>query len=109
MTRRQRGRETERIVADWFARNGWPYALPNGSSAPGPDVTGMPGLDPECKARRDFEPTAALRQLEARNKGAVPFAVMRPDGFGPARVGEWVVCMRLDRFTQLLRDAGYGS
>ena len=109
MTRRTRGRETEHIVAEYMAAHGWRYALATGSGTPGPDVTGMPGLDCEVKARRGLNLTAALDQLEARNRGSLPFAVIRPDGFGPARIGAWPAVMRLDRFVPLLHAAEWGD
>jgi hypothetical protein len=36
-------------------------------------------------------------------------AVIRPDGYGPARIDEWPVLMTLKQAIELLREAGYGS
>jgi len=112
-TRKQRGHETERAVAEWFAGHGWPFAEPVGAGRAGTDVTGMPGLLVEVKARRDLNLTTWLRQHNGSTRTAVPwlmpFIVHRPDGYGPERIPSWPVTMRLDDFTALLRQAGYGT
>lgn len=118
-TRKQRAHESETTVARWFGGKGWPHAEPVGAGRAGSDVTGMPGLLVEVKARRDFRPVEWLKQHalngytehDSRNGLTlpVPFVVWRPDGMGPASVGSWGVMMRLDDFTALLREAGYGG
>lgn len=112
-TRKQRGHETETTVAQWFAAHGWPYAEPVGAGRNGTDVTGMPGIVCEVKARRDFNVLAWLRQHPVigalMDGGPLAFIVHRPDGYGPARIAEWPVTMRLDDFTALLHEAGYGT
>jgi len=109
-SRKQRGHDTERIVAQWFAANGWPYAEPVGAGRSGTDVTGMPGLLVDAKARRDFTPTEWLKQHALAN-GVMSFVVWRPDGYGPDKpgTGAFGVMMRLDDFTTLLHSAGYGT
>lgn len=108
--RKHRGYASQRIAADWFAANGFPFAEPVGAGRSGSDVTGMPGIDVEVKARRGFDPTAAMRQQEDRAaRGDLSFALLRMDGQGPAVIGAWPVVIRLDHFTQLLRAAGYGD
>ena len=108
--RKHRGYASQRIAADWFQRNGFPFAEPVGAGRSGSDVTGMPGIDIEVKARRGFDPTAAMRQQEDRAaRGDLAFALLRMDGQGPAVIGAWPVVIRLDHFTQLLRAAGYGD
>ena len=105
--RKQRGRETERIVADYL-REWWPFAEPVGAGRPGSDVTGVVGVDIEVKARRELDLTGTIRQQSARlRENTLPVAVIRPDGFGPARVAEWPVVMPLSVAVQLLREAGY--
>ena len=109
-SRKHRGYTSQRIVADYFSVNGWPYAEPVGASRAGSDVTGMPGLDIEVKARRGFDPLAAMRQQADRAAlGDLPFAILRMDGQGPAVIGSWPVIIRLDTLTELLRAAGYGD
>jgi hypothetical protein len=109
-TRKHRGYRSQTVVARWYAARGWPYAESTGAGRSGSDVTGVPGLHVEVKARRAFSPMAWLRQAKAEAKeGGVPFVVFRPDGMGEANVGEWGVLMRLDDHTELLRQAGYGD
>lgn len=120
-TRKQRAHDSETAVAGWFKANGWPFAEPVGAGRSGSDVTGMPGLVVEVKARREFRPLEWLRQhgpgpvlASPSGNGTVAalrprFVVWRPDGMGPASVGSWGVMMRLDDFTALLREAGYGG
>ena len=106
-TRKRRGSETQTTVARWFAASGWPYAESTGAGRTGSDITGMPGLAVEVKARRDYSPLAWIRQA-ASNSG-LPFVVHRPDGMGPASVASWPVTLRLDDFTRLLHAAGFGD
>jgi len=106
-SRKHRGMRSQKVVAEWFAQRGWPFAESTGAGRSGSDVTGMPGLAIEVKARRAFSPLAWLRQTE-ENAG-LPFVVFRCDGQGEANVGEWGVLMRLDAVTELLRAAGYGD
>ena len=109
-SRKHRGYGTQRIVSDYFTANGWPYAEPVGAGRPGSDITGMPGIDIEVKARRGFDPLAAMRQQADRAAlGDLAFAVLRMDGQGPAVIGSWPVVIRLDTLTELLRAAGYGD
>ena len=105
-----RGYESQRIVAKHFAANGWPYAEPVGAGRTGSDITGMPGLDVEVKARRGLDLPSLLRQLDDRAAhGNLGFGILRLDGQGPASIADWPVIIRLDDFTALLRAAGYGT
>jgi len=106
--RRQRGWETQRAVAAYFALNGWPFATDAGAGRPGSDILGVPGLGIEVKARRDFKPLEWVRQA-AKGDNGIPMCVHRPDGMGPATVASWPVTMRLEDVVQLLREAGYGD
>jgi hypothetical protein len=72
-------------------------------------VLGLPGLACEVKARRSLDITGWLRQAAKEERQGMPFVVFRPDGFGEASVGTWGVLMDLQRFTELLKEAGYGS
>ena len=106
-SRKARGSETQTAVARWFAQHGWPYAESAGAGRQGVDVTGMPGLSVEVKARRDYSPAAWIRQ--ARQNPGLPFVVHRPDGSGPATIADWPVTMPLADFTALLHAAGFGT
>jgi hypothetical protein len=109
--RKERGRETERLLAAYWRERGWPYAEPVGAGRPGADITGMPGLAVEAKATTGCHPAVWLRQARAHANGseAVPFTVWRPDGSGPAHIEQWPVVVDLSTFTRLLRAAGYGD
>jgi len=107
-SRKQRGAATQTEVARWFAAHGWPYAESTGAGRTGSDITGVPGLACEVKARREFSPLAWIRQAAAGSAG-LPFVVHRPDGMGPASVEDWPVTLRLHDFTELLQSAGYGD
>lgn len=98
---------SQRVVAQWFAERGWPFAESTGAGRSGVDVTGLPGLSCEVKARTELQPQAWLRQAD--REGGVPFVVFRLNGVGEAQVGNWGVMMRLSEFTKLLHSAGYGT
>ena len=106
-TRKARGAETQRCVANYFAGHGWPYASDAGAGRQGSDILGTPGLAIEVKGRRDYSPMAWLRQ--ASNGVGLPLIVHRPDGMGPASIADWPVTLRLRDAVALLRAAGYGE
>ena len=105
--RKRRGAETQRTVAAYLADHGWPYATDAGAGRAGSDILGTPGIGWEIKARRDLDLPAWLRQAARGN--AVPILVHRPDGYGPALIGQWPATMRLADLVELLRAAGYGD
>jgi len=107
--RKHRGRQSERIVADYLREHGWPYAEPVGAGRDGSDITGLIDLDVEVKARRGFNPKAAMDQQAERADGRLAFAVLRLDGQGQASIDNWPVVIRLADFVGVLRDAGYGG
>ncbi len=100
---------SQKVVAEWFATHGWVWAESTGAGRSGVDVTGMPGLAVEVKARREFNPTAWLKQARADARGGLPFVVFRGDGQGEKSVGDWGVLVSLTDLTTLLHEAGYGS
>lgn len=108
--RKHRGYKSQDIVATYLAENGWPYAMSTGAGRSGTDVTGTPGIDWEVKARRGFPVTEAMTQAMERNaEGVLPIAVLRPDGWGPARIEHWPAIVPLKVLVALLRAAGYGD
>ena len=106
-SRKARGMRTQLKVAEWFQRCGFIYAESAGAGRPGVDVLGTPGLKIEVKARREFSPLSWIRQARGAKGAGLPFVVFRCDGQGEANVGEWPVLIRLDDFTEVLREAGY--
>jgi hypothetical protein len=106
--RKHRGYKSQDIVAKKLVEEGWPYAQSTGAGRSGTDVTGTIGIDWEVKAKKDFNPSAAIKQLKERSDGeTLPVAVLRLNGQGPATVGDWPVVLRLDDLIRLLKEAGY--
>lgn len=109
-SRKYRGYASQRIVAEFMAGNGWPFAESTGAGRSGTDVTGVPGIDVEVKARRNLNLPALISQMSDRRvPGVFPMAVVRPDGAGPATVGQWPAVVPLSDLLDLLRQAGYGD
>lgn len=106
-TRKRRGRDSERVVAEHLRTRGFPYAEAVGAGTPGADITGTPTLAVEVKARRGLDLPAWLRQA-TRNAGTrVPVLVVRADGQGPTTVGQWAAVLPLDVLLDVLADAGH--
>ena len=107
-SRKARGAQTERTVAEAWQADGWPHARVK--RGPGPDLENTPGIDVEVKARRDWAPLAWMRQQAKRaDAGVIPVAVVRPDGAGPATVDDWPAIVPHGVLRRLLRQAGYGD
>lgn len=107
-SRKHRGYSSQRIVADYLAANGWPFAQSTGAGRSGTDVTGTPGLHWEVKARRGLNLGADLRQ--AVGHGDCPgILVIRLDGTGPTTIADWPAVLRLGDLVELLRLAGFGE
>ena len=107
--RKHRGMRSQKVVAEWFQKSGFPYAESAGAGRSGSDVIGVPGLKIEVKARNAFSPLAWLKQAKTAPGEGLPFVVFRCDGQGEANVGEWAVLARLDDFTEVIRSAGFGD
>lgn len=110
-SRKHRGYDTQRIVCRKFQATHWPHAEPVGAGRPGSDLTGVPGLDIEIFARRDGLSvlTAKLAQSASRADGNPSLIVMRPDGWGEARIDAWPAIMPLADILTILNLAGYGT
>jgi hypothetical protein len=85
---------------------GWVGAERNPASLPGRDITGVPGIAIEVKARRDFNPKAWAKQAAKNASGDLAVVVMRPDGMGEETVELWPTFMLLRDFVWLTRE-GY--
>jgi hypothetical protein len=108
-SRKFRGYKSQRIVATWLRVHGWPHARAIGAGESGADIVEVLDIEVEVKARRGFSPLAAMNQQARRADGRLPFTVLRMDGQGEVAIAAWPVVIRLDHFTQLLNDAGYGD
>lgn len=106
-SRKHRGMRTQKVIAEHLAANGWPFAESTGSGRSGSDLTGVPGLAVEIKARANFDPAGWVRQA-VLNPG-LPMVMFRPNGMGEVSVPSWPVIMRLADVIDLLHAAGYGT
>jgi hypothetical protein len=101
-----RGRATQQLLADYLISHGWLNAKSRPASLPGTDVYDVP-FAPEVKATAGQDFTGALRQAKANCNGLLPFVVYRPRGYGPEKIGQWLVVFALEDATELLKKAGY--
>jgi len=107
MSRKQRGYDSQKIVADYLKDNGWEYALSAGAGRQGSDITGVTGIDWEVKARRSVSLLAVLKQLKERKKDGMGIGVLRLDGQGEKSIEEWCAVLRLEDLVYLLKASGY--
>lgn len=110
MNRRQRGRESEKIVADYLVRHGFDTAHVTSMAASGSDVLGVEGVDFEVKARAGIPISETMAQLKRRRREVgLGVGVLRLNGQGEKAIGDWVAILTFDDFIHLLKAAGYGS
>ena len=109
-SRKHRGYRSQKVVAQYLAVNGFPFAESTGAGRSGTDITGCVGLDWEVKARTGFNPSSAINQLKERAKtGILGLVCLRLNGQGEEKVKDWVVVLRLEDVVNLLKEAGYGE
>ena len=107
-SRKHRGYATQRIVAEYLQSNGWEHALPVGAGRDGSDITGIKGLDIEIKARKGFNPSETIKQLQERSKNTgLGVGVMRLNGQGEKSVEQFVAILTLADLVYLLKASGY--
>jgi hypothetical protein len=106
-SRKVRGRESERILAQYLRDHGWEHARQVGSGAAGSDIQGIEGLDIEVKSRTKFDPAATMKQLRDRKTTGLGVAVMRLNGQGEAAIDDWVAVLRVEDLVYLLKANGY--
>lgn len=110
MSRRQRGRESEKIVADYLVRNGFVTAHVTSMAASGSDVLGIQGVDFEVKGRRGLVIAETMAQLRRRRRETgLGVGVLRLNGQGEKAIGDWVAILTFDDLIYLLKAAGYGQ
>jgi hypothetical protein len=100
-----RGRKTEDLLAAYYRDRGWPEAEAVVASQAGADIRKMPGLAPEVKARKGFQPLEWIMQARKNANGRMPFVILRCNGQGPESIGEWLVITRLADHVTLLEVA----
>ena len=106
-SRKVRGRESERILAQYLRDHGWEHAHQVGSGAAGSDIQGIEGLDIEVKSRANFDPKSCMKQLKNRKTNGLGVAVMRLNGQGEAAIDDWVAVLRVEDLVYLLKANGY--
>ncbi len=106
-SRKRRGRDTERLIADYWQRHGWTYAEAVGAGSPGTDLTGTPGCAVEIKARTGLNLGAWMKQARKNAGHMLPVLILRLNGQGETALDEFPVVLRHDDFMVLLKDAGY--
>lgn len=102
---RDRGNETQRLLAGWY-RKIWPHVQPVGSGSPGRDLLSVP-VSVEAKARTGFDPMNWVKQARGRRVPEdefPPWAVMRCNGQGEAALPEWIVLMALEDHTDMVKE-----
>jgi hypothetical protein len=108
-SRKYRGYETEKLVGRYLTK-WWPFALATGAGRSGSDVTGVPYIDFEVKARASFQPKQWIDQTEKRTKvsGGLPIVVCRLNG-QKTEVGNYLAFLRFSDLVDLLVKAGYAK
>lgn len=106
-SRKRRGRDTERLIADYWRRHGWTHVEAVGAGSPGTDLTGTPGCAVEIKARTGLNLGAWMKQARRNAGHMLPVLILRLNGQGEAALDEFPVVLRHDDFMVLLKDAGY--
>lgn len=96
-----RGRKSQGIIADYM-RSVWPLGRSRAASLSGVDIEDTPGWRVEVKGTRDCTLTAAMTQAEKHPGEGTPIVVWRPDGYGPEKIGQWLVVMRLHNFRDIV-------
>ena len=107
-SRKHRGYATQRIVAEYLKEQGWQHALPVGAGRDGSDVTGIPNVDIEIKARTNLDLSGLMRQLSERKKSTgLGVGVLRLNGQGEKSVEQFVAVLTLADLVYLLKASGY--
>jgi hypothetical protein len=108
-SRKYRGYDTEKLVSRYL-KQWWPFALPTGAGRSGSDVTGVPYIDLEVKARADFSPKQWIDQVSKRTAatGDLPVVVCRLNG-QKTEVGNYLAFLRFSDLVDLLVKAGYAK
>ena len=96
------------VVAEYLKEQGWQHALPVGAGRDGSDVTGIPNLDIEIKARTNLDLSGLMRQLSERKKSTgLGVGVLRLNGQGEKSVEQFVAVLTLADLAYLLKASGY--
>ena len=111
---RQKGTLAETALIGYLRDNGFGGAerrALHGAHDQG-DVTGTPGICWEVKNHKRYAIPEWLDETadEAHNADADHgILIVKPNGVGTTRVGDWWAILTVDQVVQLLRQAGYGD
>ena len=111
---KQKGTAAETAVVRWLNSNGFPTAerrALTGQLDQG-DVTGIPGVVVEVKNHKSYKIPEWLKETLAEKENAkadIGLLVIKPNGVGDTRVGEWWVVLTLSEAAAILRELGYGE
>lgn len=102
---RRKGRRWESQVAAWFREHGFPHCEIRTTGVDGPDLTGIPWASIECKNHSSLTAAVTLgidQAVEQAGPLQLPVAIVhRP---GRADIGEALVVMRLEDWSDLVKD-----
>ena len=104
---RAKGTSAETAVVKYLKANGFPDAdrSPLRGTLDKGDVTGVRNVVIEIKNQKTYSIPAWLRELETEISNAQVehgFLVVKPNGVGASRVGDWWAIMPLHRLVTLL-------
>lgn len=111
---RAKGTMAESAVVRFLRENGYPHAerrALSGINDKG-DIAGIVGVVVEVKNHAKYKIPEWLREVEvevANAKADHGFLIVKPNGVGEKRVGEWWAVLPLEGIVRLLREAGYGD
>ena len=109
-----KGTSAESAVVKHLVENGFPYAerrALTGANDQG-DVSGCIGLVFEVKNHKTYLFPSWLKETEVERinaKADYGILVVKPNGVGIDKPGEFFAVMKLKDMTSLVRDAGYGN
>lgn len=106
---RAKGTAAETAVVNYLKANGFPDAdrSPLRGTLDKGDVTGIKSVVIEIKNHKVYAIPAWIRELEVEISNAqarTGFVVVKPNGVGASRVGDWWAVMPLWRMAELLRN-----
>ena len=94
-----------------YLRPWWPHAEATGAGRNGRDITGTPGVAFEVKTaddfKRDFKPTAWVKQAMGHSTDELPVVVYFPRGIGAEHTGQTLSILPTGQLLDVLEAAGY--
>ena len=106
---RQKGTAAETAVVKYLRARNWSKAdrHPLRGTLDQGDISGIPDTVLEVKNCRTYTIPAWLRELEAEKKNAnatTGAVIIKPNGVGLEKVGQWWAVMTMDDFMELIYE-----